>query len=148
VLKGKLDDRFNHVFCIHKPEVFSPVYSLAALFDPCEAYHVKFSAYDMKTIISACVDRSEFPQLQRTMSSGSEISVHGSDEESRDDFRQNILACSESQNSNSPFSIAEKYLVCLAKTDKIDSFTFWKNISDELVNYKNIYVKNITFRNH
>ena len=124
------------MFAVETPGDFSPVFALSALFHPAEAHHVKFMTYDLKTLIATCIERQEARQLERTLSSKSDNSVAGSDsdEDSRLEFRKNILSSSMgSQNSESPMSIADKYLIYLANSKTRDAFEFWKGIGDDLV---------------
>jgi hypothetical protein len=125
----QLKKRFGNILDYAAGNEFSPIYSLAALFDPKEAHHVKFSPYDLKTLLSTCVER---PSLERRDSSRSESSVIGGDDDSRQECLKNLLGSAAISSDVSPFTLAEKYLVAVYKS-KVDALEFWKGASDQLV---------------
>ena len=114
-------------------QIFDPIFAIAEILDNTQTKHVKFRPFELKTLISTCVDHN---QLERTASSGSEKEVINSDDDdSRHEFVSAIMASSlqPSTSRSDPLSIADKYLVNVCKKDKIEPLEFWKNIEEDLV---------------
>ena len=144
----QFEKRFKQILSYsYDSNEFSPSYSLAALFDPGQAAYVNHSPYDLKTLLSSCVDIpiSDTTQVLKIKISNHIIKVlkettevsnanDPDDDERRERMEHlSLLIQSSSSALNTPFSVAEKYLVAIYKKDYGDSLQFWKTIDDDLV---------------